>query len=88
MDTKNKVDVYMRIGKCLRCRNCLCVSKSGELCYFMECKHFICIKCFKQMTKNNNNKRKKEKNKIIACPFCGKELKKHGIALLNFSQNE
>ena len=85
-DINSKVANAVKIGKFLRCRKCQLIQ--NELCYFIECNHFICIKCFKLLNKNINKKKNKEisNNTIISCPFCGKELKKNSVVLANFDK--
>ena len=81
-----KVTNFVSIGKIFRCMKCLNVSQNGELCYFVDCKHFLCIKCFKKMYKEKNKKTKEENKKLLSCPFCEKELKLKGVILINFDQ--
>ena len=83
-DLSSKVSNIVKLGKYLRCRKCQKVSQIGELCYFIECNHFLCTKCFKKM--NKDNKDNKESKKLLCCPFCGKELKKEGVVSLNFKK--
>ena len=85
-EISSKVSNIVKLGKYLRCRKCQKVSKIGELCYFIECNHFLCTKCFKKM--NKDNKDNKENKKLLCCPFCGKELKKEGVVSLNFNKNK
>ena len=84
LEKKKKVDLTFIVAKTFRCRKCQNVSKKGELIYFLNCKHFICIKCFKKMISENNKNNQKEKEKLISCPFCSKELKKNEIIKLNY----
>lgn len=83
-----KVTNSVSIGKIFRCMKCLNVSPNGELCYFVDCKHFLCIKCFKKMHKEKNKKAKEENQKLLSCPFCEKELKLKGVVLINFDQKD
>ena len=83
-----KVYSYVNIGKYIRCKDCQNISENGELCYFIDCGHFLCAKCFKKMNKEMYQKEKKEKNKnqVLVCPFCEKVLKKKGVVLVNFGK--
>ena len=82
---KDKVNNSFSIGKNFRCRNCQNVSENGELCYLMECNHFICFKCFKKICSENNKKKKKNKEKLsLLCPFCKNVLEKGKIFKISF----
>ena len=77
IENKNKVDISFTVAKNFRCRKCQNVSENGEFCYFVQCKHFICVKCFKKISAENKKKSKKEKKELLlVCPFCENELKK------------
>ena len=83
---KYKIKNLCKIGKIVICRKCNKVDQSGQLCYFIKCKHFICKKCFKKL----NKERKKENNNKISfiCPFCKIIRKENKVALFNFGNKE
>ena len=82
-----KVHNSIKLGAIFRCRKCQEVSQIGELCYFIECNHFLCTKCFKKIRKDNKKMVDKSQQNInLSCPFCGKELKKGKIIRCNFNQ--
>lgn len=78
---KEKIDKFVFVGKGLICRKCNIISNDGKICFFIKCKHFLCYKCIKKITieKKENNKKS-----FLLCPFCGEEIKKDEIVLLNF----
>ena len=88
IEKKTKVDMTFMVAKTFRCRKCQKVSKKGELIYFLKCKHFICMKCFRKLisknSKNNKKEKEKEKEKLMSCPFCSEELKKGEIIKLSY----
>ena len=85
-DIKDKVNKFVNIAKKFRCRNCQNISENGEICYLIECNHFICFKCFKKLSSENYKKKKKNKEKVsLLCPFCKNELKKGKIFKANFN---
>ena len=77
-ESKNKVKSIFNVAKAFRCRKCQNVE--NNICYLIQCKHFLCLKCFKKW--HNENKKKERKNKDkennekknLACPFCDKEI--------------
>ena len=77
IELTEKINNSMNIGRYLRCRKCFNISSFGQICYFIECNHFICYKCFKSISKK----------KIILCPFCNMEIKKKKVVFLNFNKN-
>ena len=77
VEKKKKLENVFSIAKIFRCRKCQKVSENAELCCFIDCKHFMCVKCFKKLCLENKKKNKKNKEEILlSCPFCEKELKK------------
>ena len=56
---KKKVENAFSIAKIFRCRKCLQVSDNAELCCFSDCKHFMCVKCFKKLCLENIQKNSK-----------------------------
>ena len=94
-EKKKKADLTFMVAKIFRCRKCQYLCKKGELIYFINCKHFVCMKCFKKMISKNNKDNKKEKDKEnekekekekekLICPFCFEEIKKKEIIKLNY----
>ena len=93
-DMKNKENNIIKIAKAFRCRKCQNVE--SNICYFIKCVHFICLKCYKKLykeSKKNNKKNKdeekkdkKDKNEIksILCPFCDKEINSKEIVKAEF----
>ena len=85
-DIKDNVNKLVSISKKFRCRNCQNIAENGELCYFIECNHFICFKCFKKICNENHKNKKKNKEKLsLLCPFCKKELVKGKVFKANFN---
>ena len=84
-ESKKKLDESFTVAKFFRCRKCQSVSENGELCLFIKCKHFICVKCFKKMSVKNNKKNKKEDKKLLlSCPFCENKLEKGEAIKVSF----
>ena len=81
---KKIVENAIKIGKVMICRLCNKIPINGNLCFFIKCKHFLCSKCFKHL----NKQKKKEENDKLLCPFCGVELKKNEVALVNFKKEK
>ena len=48
-ENKTKVNNVFSVAKNFRCRKCQNVPENGELCFFVKCKHFVCIKCLKKI---------------------------------------
>jgi hypothetical protein len=84
LEKQKKADSTFIVAKIFRCRKCQNISKKGELIYFLKCKHFVCIKCFKKIISENKKNNQNEKEKLISCPFCSEELKKNEIIKLNY----
>ena len=85
-EMSTNVKNIFKLGKIFRCRKCQQVSQIDELCYFLDCNHFLCRKCLKRMKKDKFMIFKKTKqNTLLCCPFCEKELKKGRIVLCNFN---
>ena len=88
---QKKVKKTFNIAKNLRCRKCLNVDE-GKICYFIECKHFLCFNCYKKMyddIKKNKKKVNKENNenkeiKKLLCPFCDKEIIQKSVVGMEF----
>ena len=80
---KEKINKIFNIAKAFRCRKCQNVE--SNLCYFTQCKHFVCVKCYKKMYKENKkiNSEKKEKKNLL-CPFCDKEIISHDVVKVEF----
>ena len=91
---KNKENNIIKIAKAFRCRKCQNVE--SNICYFIKCVHFICLKCYKKLykeSKKNNKKNKDEEKKdkkdkkeikSILCPFCDKEINSKEIVKAEF----
>ena len=77
MEKKKERNQILNTAKALRCRKCQNVE--GDICYLMQCKHFLCLKCYKKIYKEN----KKEKKKL-ECPFCKKEIVKDTVVKVEF----
>ena len=89
-DTKKKVNNLFTVAKTMRCRKCQNVAENGELAFFRDCSHFICIKCFKRISFGSNKKKKKNKEKdsfVLQCPFCEKELAKGSLVNASFKSS-
>ena len=80
----NKIEKLVRISKNLICRRCN--NLKTEVCFFINCNHFICIHCFKKY-EHELKKSNKEKNKDLKCPFCLKEIEKGKLIRYKFSRN-
>ena len=87
----------LMIAKKLRCRKCQNVDK-GKICYFKDCKHFLCFNCYKKIYKENKKNIKEENkesknnnndndNKLF-CPFCGKEIIKKSVIGIEFKESK
>ena len=86
---KQKIKSVVETNRNLICKKCVNKIKNGEICYFMECKHFICLNCFDKMNKEKRVKIKKEKKQFeLKCPFCDKELVKNKIIKISFNYKE
>ena len=83
-ESKKRLDVSFIVGKFFRCRKCQKISENGELCYFIKCKHFICVKCFKKMSDEYKKKNKKDKKLLLSCPFCDNKLEKGEVIKVSF----
>ena len=53
----------------INCRKCKEKQKYYIICYFFDCKHFLCFDCFEKYKKEDNT------NIILYCPFCKKKIK-------------
>ena len=80
-DVKEKVNKIVNIAKAFRCRKCQNVE--SNICYFTQCKHFICLKCYKKMYKENKKNNEKKEKKALMCPFCDKEIS-HNVVKVEF----
>ena len=88
IDKKDKIEKILKISKNFICRQCNYLK--NEICFFMECKHFLCLTCFKKLNFNlkkakKGNKNKNEYNINLKCPFCTNELGKEKIIKYTFS---
>ncbi len=87
VENKKKLNIYFTIAKNFRCRECQNVCQNGDLCYFIKCNHFLCIKCFKKMYTDYKKEKKKSKEKILLkCPFCENKLMKDEILNISFTK--
>ena len=87
-DKKEKIEKILDISKNFRCRQCNFLK--NIICFFSECKHFLCLTCFKKLNANlkkakKENKNKNEENINLKCPFCANELGKEKIIKYAFS---
>ena len=82
---KEKINSLLEIGKIFLCRKCDRIDKIGELCYFTQCKHFLCKKCFMKM--NEEEIKGENENPELFCPFCKEKIEKNKVVLVNFNQN-
>ena len=83
--TKEKIKNMVEISKYFRCR--ICNSLKNVLCFFKDCKHFICFNCFKNIyydLKKINKNEKKENQVILKCPFCYNDLEKEKLIKCDF----
>ena len=77
-ESKNKVKSIFNVAKAFRCRKCQNVE--SDICYLIQCKHFLCLKCYKKWYNENKKKERKNKDKEnnekknLICPFCDKEI--------------
>ena len=77
VENKKKGNGIFKIAKAFRCRQCCNVE--SDICYLTQCKHFICLRCYKKMHKENKKEEKK-----LECPFCNKEIIKDTIVKAEF----
>ena len=82
-EIKDKIKTLLQISKNVRCRQCN--GFKGVICYFIECKHFMCCTCFKKLF--NEFKKNKKENKKLECPFCNKELSEGKSLIYDFLKN-
>ena len=84
-EKKEKIEKILNISKNFRCRQCNYLK--NIICFFSECKHFLCLNCFKKLNANlkKENKNKKEEIINLKCPFCTNELGKEKIIKYVFS---
>ena len=86
-----KVKNVFNVAKILRCRKCQNVDK-GTICYFKDCKHFLCLNCYKIIYKENKKNIKNENNKNEvkkhSCPFCNKEIAKKAVIKIEFKEKK
>lgn len=73
---KEKIDWINYLDKSLKCRNCQNLPKKGKIKYLVECKHFLCKKCFDEIYEDGNK----------MCPFCDCKISKKHLLNLNFIQ--
>ena len=78
LDIENRVKKVLNVAKAFRCRKCQNVE--SDICYLIQCKHFLCLKCYKKIIRDN----KKKEGKNLECPFCGKEIIKDSVVKFNF----
>lgn len=77
VESEEKVNSILNVAKNFRCRKCQNVE--SNICYLTQCKHFLCLKCYKRIYNTN----KKEGKKLV-CPFCEKEIIKDNIVKVQF----
>lgn len=87
-EKKEKIEKILEISKNFRCRQCNYLK--DVICFFSECKHFLCFTCFKKLNTNFKKAKKENKNKNedkinLKCPFCSNELGKEKIIKYAFS---
>ena len=80
---KEKIRKLIKKEKRFLCRKCNRIDNNGKLCYFIECKHFLCKKCFVKM--KEEKKKGKNNNKRLSCPFCYTIVKKNKVVFLHFN---
>ena len=83
-EKKEKINNAFVVAKNFRCRKCQKVSDNGELIYFLKCKHFLCIKCFKKIAIKKKNLKDNEQFSFH-CPFCEKIVEKDGAIKVEFA---
>ena len=76
-DSEKKGKNALNVAKAFRCRKCQYIE--NIITYFKNCKHFMCLKCFKKLFKE-----KKKEGKNLECPFCGKEIDKDSVVQVKF----
>ena len=76
-DSEKKGKNALNVAKAFRCRKCQYIE--SVITYFKNCKHFMCLKCFKKLFKE-----KKKEGKNLECPFCGKEIDKDSVVQVKF----
>ena len=87
VENKNKLNTYFTIAKNFRCRECQSVCQNANLCYFIKCNHFLCIKCFKKIYTDYKKEKKKSKEEVLfKCPFCANKLMKDEIINISFTK--
>ena len=79
-NAKEKINKIFNIAKAFRCRKCQNIE--SNLCYFTQCKHFVCVKCYKKMYKHNKKINSEKQN--LKCPFCDKEITKDNAVKVEF----
>ena len=90
-DIKVKIKKIVEIGNQYRCRKCN--QLKPVICFFIDCKHFLCINCLKKMRSNimklkkNKNEENKEESKDLKCPFCDKEIAKGKVFKSSYENN-
>ena len=77
VESEEKVNSILNVAKNFRCRKCQNVE--SNICYLTQCKHFLCLKCYKRIYNTNKKERKK-----LECPFCEKEIIKDKIVKVQF----
>jgi len=77
LEGEEKVNEILNVAKNFRCRKCQSVE--SNICYLTQCKHFLCLKCYKRIFNEN----KKEGKKLV-CPFCEKEIIKGSLVRVEF----
>ena len=83
--SKEKSENVFNLAKYFRCRKCQNVINSGNICYFVKCKHFLCGNCFKQLKKlNKSQKEEEQKSNSLSCPFCHEDIQK-SVLNINFT---
>ena len=85
-EKKEKIEKIIKISKNFRCR--MCNSLKPDICFFLDCNHFLCLSCFKKYNNNLKKAKKEKKNeKGLICPFCSKELVKGKLIKYLFAKN-
>ena len=82
---KNKENIKEEKNNIIKCRKCQNKRKYYNICYFFDCKHFLCFDCFEKLSKKN--KKEGNKNIILYCPFCKKKIKKKIFFYIDISTN-
>ena len=78
-----KIDNSVEVSKNFICRKCN--NLKAEVCFLVDCNHFICLNCFKKYEHNLKGS-KKEKINDLKCPFCLKEIEKGKLIKYKFSK--